>query len=149
MQRFLVLLVSILVLVSCEVFAQALSPTPPQDQSVTAWREAWYAYGREVRAFCATHYPQTVGTCLEREMRKQGVSPAFFTELYTATPQWTPGRSWCTAANLRRCDGTTVQTCNVQTSLWEDYQRCETIGQRCSTREAECTGLVNWACCTR
>jgi tetratricopeptide (TPR) repeat protein len=57
-------------------------------------QEAWYAYGREIRAWCTTHSLQTLGTCLEREMAKQGVSPAFFEKLYKSAPQWTTLRTW-------------------------------------------------------
>ena len=150
MQRFWLSLVSIVVLMTGEVPAQTLSPTPPQDpRLIGPWREAWYAYGREIRAWCATHYLRTLQTCLEREMAKQGVSPAFFEELHKSAPRWTTLRTWCTTTDTRRCEGTTVQTCNVKTSLWEDYQRCKAIGQRCSTRAEDCAGLVNWACCTQ
>lgn len=114
-----------------------------------AWREAWYAYGREVRAFCATHYLKTLGACLERELAKQGVSSAFFEALYKSRPQWTTLPTWCAVTDSRRCQGTTLQVGNLRTLLWEDFQRCEVIGQRCSTREEDCAGLVNWACCTR
>jgi hypothetical protein len=65
MQRFWLLLVSIVVLMIGEVPAQTLSPTPPQNPRLLGpWREAWYAYGREVRAWCVTHHLQTLQTCL-------------------------------------------------------------------------------------
>jgi hypothetical protein len=150
MGRCWLILISLMVLIAGNVRAQPLSPTPPQDPSLLGpWREAWYAYGREIRAWCTTHSLHAIQTCLEREMAKQGVSPAFFADLYKTAPRPTTLRTWCTATDRRRCDGTTVQTCNVQTSLWEDYQRCETVGQRCSIREEDCAGLVNWACCAR
>jgi hypothetical protein len=149
-QRFWRIFVSLPLLLVLEVSAQPLSPTPPADPNLVGpWREAWYAYGREIRAWCATHYLHTLPACLEREMAKQGVSPAWFADLDKTAPRpWTP-RSWCRAADGRRCEGSTVQTCNVQTSVWEDYQRCEAIGLHCSTRPEDCAGLVNWACCVR
>ena len=67
---------------------QTLSPTPPTDATqVGPWREAWYGYGREVRAWCATHELHGLTHCLTREMARAGVSPAWFATLYATAPK--------------------------------------------------------------
>lgn len=58
-----------------------------------------------------------------------------------------PLEATCAAGELRRCRGNVLQDCNPTTHLWEDFQLCATIGDRCSTAPADCAGLVNWGCC--
>ena len=51
----------------------------------------------------------------------------------------------CLPSEMRRCHGTVLQQCRQ--GRWEDFQRCESIEAQCSTRPADCAGLVNWGCC--
>lgn len=53
----------------------------------------------------------------------------------------------CKEGDLRRCNGNTVQDCNISTHLWENFQACDAFGERCSSALSDCFGLLNWACC--
>ena len=62
-------------------FAQA-PPAPLQD--LAAWRQGWLEYERELTAWCRSAYSTTMPQCLQAEMAKHGVSPAFFDALRQA-----------------------------------------------------------------
>jgi hypothetical protein len=68
--------------------AQTPSSSTPVDQGqLEAWRQEWFAYERELRVWCTKHLPAMVESCLQQEMAKYGVSPAFFSNLRTMTPK--------------------------------------------------------------
>lgn len=58
------------------VFAQ----NNPAD-TLEAWRQEWFAYESELQAWCAQNTPTAIATCMQTEMAKRGVSPAFFATL--------------------------------------------------------------------
>jgi len=57
-------------------------PTPRQDPA--AWQQGWLDYERELTAWCRSYYPTAMPQCLQAEMEKHGVSPAFFDDLRQA-----------------------------------------------------------------
>lgn len=62
--------------------AQALSPSPPPGGNLEAWREAWFAYEREIRDWCVRHKLAHNQACLQEEMAKHGVTHEFFVTLH-------------------------------------------------------------------
>ena len=88
MLRTCLIALTVLALFAGTVQAQPLSATEPTDPAQKGpWREAWYAYGRDIRAYCGTHFLDHIQACLNREMATQGVSPAFFADLYRTAPK--------------------------------------------------------------
>src|SRR5262249_18972269 len=80
MQPFLALL-SVLLLMVVDVSAQTRQPSPAQEQNLDTWRQEWFAYERELQAWCTARYAMMVDICLQTEMAKHGVSPAFIDNL--------------------------------------------------------------------
>ena len=117
MLHFCLIVVMFLALIAHDVRAGSLSATPPVDPAqVGAWREAWYAYGRDIRAWCATHALNAIQPCLQREMATQGVSPAFFADLYRTAPK----------PALPPVPRGTTTTCRWTSSTYESTMICTT-----------------------
>jgi hypothetical protein len=71
---------TILVALLC---ADNVSAQVPSDTAaINMWRNEWFAYERELRAWCLKQAPAALDLCLQREMAKYGVSPAFFAMLH-------------------------------------------------------------------
>ncbi len=51
----------------------------------------------------------------------------------------------CHAGDMR-CSGNMAQMCNID-EHWESWQDCGSIGERCSTAPANCSGYTGIACC--
>jgi hypothetical protein len=45
------------------------------------WRQTWFDYERDIRAWCTKWSPTSPERCIQQEMAKHGGSPAFFTKL--------------------------------------------------------------------
>lgn len=81
MKLYLLALLGMVALVGAEVAAQT-SPVPAsQELSLEAWRQEWFAYEREITAWCTKNYAPMRAKCLQSEMAQHGVSPAFFEKL--------------------------------------------------------------------
>src|SRR5262245_43750963 len=59
----------------------------------------------------------------------------------------TPPSTTCTSTDTLRCNGDTVQLCNLSTHQWQDLQSCAAINEHCATSPSDCAGFVNTACC--
>ncbi len=54
---------------------------PAWGDDIDTWRQAWCDYEREIRAWCTKWSPTSPELCMQQEMAKHDVSPAFFTNL--------------------------------------------------------------------
>ena len=54
---------------------------PAWGDDLATWRQAWFDYERELRAWCTKSSPTSLSLCMQQEMAKHGVSPDFFTKL--------------------------------------------------------------------
>ena len=71
-------IIFVVLLCSDIVSAQKHSDTA----AFNVWRNEWFAYERELQEWCTKNSPAALDACMQREMAKHGVSPAFFATLH-------------------------------------------------------------------
>jgi hypothetical protein len=65
--------------------AVALAQAAWATDATQHWKQEWFAYEREIQTWCHANAPQQMDTCMQTEMAKHGVSPAFFAQLRQGT----------------------------------------------------------------
>ena len=114
-----------MVLLSADIVSAQM---PSDTAAINVWRNEWFAYERELRAWCTKNAPATLDTCMQQEMTKHGVSPAFFATLRAGRLPSSPSPSSMEGRNPTAGAQTAPAAANDASPTYPIYESTERWG---------------------